>query len=265
MLELSENLALGIERSIRPLIGNKKSADVLYIGADGTPTKRIDDVAEKAAIDFLKSTDIPMVVLSEEKGRVLLDEDPEYICVLDPLDGTVNAIKNIPIYNTSIAFAPYKEDATLEDIEYGLVMDLFNNNIFKAEKGERAMMNGKEITASDTEEIEKSTLSLYIKPGELKTVEALIKKSKRIRCLGSVALELCYVANGGYEGMIDLRHLLKVTDIAAGKIMVEESGGVVSDSKGNILNYGLQTLDRVEIIASANVEIHENVLSVLRH
>lgn len=265
MLGLSEDLALEIQRSIKPFMGHKESADVLYKGADGTPTKRIDDIAEKAALGFLKSTEIPMVVLSEEIGRVSLGEDPEYICVLDPVDGTLNATKNIPIYNTSIAFAPYKEDATLKDIKYGLVMDLFNSNTFKAEKRGAAMMNGKEISVSTTEEIEKSTLSLYIKPGELRTVEALIKKTKRIRCLGSVALELCYVANGGYEGMIDLRHLLKVTDIAAGKIIVEESGGIVSDSEGKILNYGLQTLDRVEIIAAANEKVHESVLSLLRY
>ncbi len=144
-------------------------------------------------------------------------------------------------------------------------MDLFNNNVFKAEKEGGATMNGEEITVSDIEEIEKSTLSLYIKPGELKTVEALIKKTKRVRCLGSVALELCYVANGGYEGMIDLRHLLKVTDVAAGKLLVEESGGVVSDGEGKILNHGLQNPNRVEIVASANDSVHEEVLSLLRN
>ena len=265
MLELSEDLAMEIQRSIKPLIGSKGAADVLYIGADGMPTKRIDDVAEKTALDFLESKDIPMVVLSEERGRVILGEEPEYICILDPVDGTLNATSKIPIYNTSIAFAPYNVDATLTDVKYGLVMDLFNDNVFKAEKDGGATMNGEEITVSDIEEIEKSTLSLYIKPGELKTVEALIRKTKRVRCLGSVALELCYVASGGYEGMIDLRHLLKVTDVAAGKLLVEESGGVVSDGEGKILNHGLQNLNRVEIVASANNRVHEEVLSLLRN
>lgn len=65
--------------------------------------------------------------------------------------------------------------------------------------------------------------------------------------------------------MIDLRHLLKVTDVAAGKLLVEESGGVVSDGEGKILNHGLQNLNRVEIVASANDRVHEGVLSLLRN
>lgn len=264
MLDLSMDLALEIQRSIKPILGSRGASEVLYVGADGTPTKRIDDVAENAALEFLRSKDIPMIVLSEEGGRILLGDDPEYICVLDPVDGTLNATRNIPIFNTSIAFAPYKEDATLEDIEYGLVMDLYNNNVFSAEKGGGSRINGERITTSKIEEIEKSTLSLYIKPGKLKEFEELIKKTKRIRCLGSVALELCYVANGGYEGMIDLRYLLKVTDVAAGKIIVEESGGVVTDDEGKNLNNGIQRLERVKIIASSNPGIHEKILYSLR-
>ncbi|MFQ6137216.1 MAG: bifunctional fructose-bisphosphatase/inositol-phosphate phosphatase [Candidatus Hydrothermarchaeales archaeon] len=264
LLELFKEVAFEVRYAVQSLVGSEEAAEVLQMGADGTPTKNIDDVAEKAAIKALKSSEIPMVVLSEERGRVILGEEPEYICVIDPLDGTLNATKGLPIFSTSIALAPYGDARTIEDLEFGLVMDLANGDIFEAKRGGGAEMNGKRIRTSQTEKLEEAALSIYAKPGRLESVESLIKKSRRIRCLGSVALELCYVAMGGYEAMVDLRRVLKVTDIAAGKLIIEEAGGVVSDREGKILNYDIQSLDRVEIIASGNKKIHSSILSLVR-
>jgi len=85
---------------------------------------------------------------------------------------------------------------------------------------------------------------------------------RRIRVLGSSSLELCYVAAGVLDAFVDFRKYLRVTDIAAGKIIIEESGGMVTDARGVPLHGELSIASRVSMIAS-NGHVHERLLNLV--
>ncbi len=103
MLNIAMNVAENIEKGIKPLIGWEKSNEIVKIGADGTPTKRIDVIAENIAITSIEKYCSALLV-SEEIGFKKIGNDiPKYVVVLDPIDGTYNALNDIPIYSVSIA------------------------------------------------------------------------------------------------------------------------------------------------------------------
>jgi D-fructose 1,6-bisphosphatase (EC 3.1.3.11) len=84
-----------------------------------------------------------------------------------------------------------------------------------------------------------------------------------MRILGSVALELSYVANGAYDAFMDLRGNLRVVDIAASKLIVEEAGGIVTTEKGDPLNGLLNVKERTSLIAAGNKQLHHEIMKAL--
>ena len=262
MIEILREAASEVQKVVQPIKGTKESGEFIKMGADGTPTVRIDDVAEMAAFDVLRGTNIPMVVLSEESGVERMGDNPEYICILDPVDGTQNAVCGIPFYSISIAIARYREGASMNDIEFGLVMNLETGDVFEAEKGKGARFNGEKINAKD-ERLDESTLCVYMQ-NDAEKLNRLLNGVKRVRSMGSVALELSHVAKGDYHGLVDLRNLLKVTDVAAGKLILEEADGVVmADGKGNALDPGIMDLKGISVVACSSEKMYKSVAELL--
>jgi myo-inositol-1(or 4)-monophosphatase len=255
MIETLREVASEVQKAVQPIKDTREAGEVIKMGADGTPTVMLDDVAEKAALDVLRGTNIPMVVLSEEAGTVTMGDNPEYICVLDPVDGTHNAVHGIPFYSISIGLGKYKEDATTEDIELGLVMNLETGDVFEAEKGKGATFNGSRIKTED-KRLGDSTFCIYMR-NDIERLSGLLRGVKRVRNMGSVALELCYIAKGDYHGLVDLRNLLKVIDIAAGKLILEEAGGICTPET-SILN-----LEGITVVACSSEKLYKDVAGLL--
>ena len=262
MIEILREVAKEVQKAVRPLAGTKEAGEFVKMGADGEPTVKVDDVAEKAALGVLEKSEIPMIVLSEEAGLVELGESPEYICVLDPVDGTQNAVSGIPFYSTSIAAAPYRADASASDIELGLVMNLATGDVFEAEIGHGARFNREKIMVEDVG-LEESTISVYLKD-DAEKLGRLLNGAKRIRSMGSVALELCHTAKGDYHGLVDLRNLLKVIDVAAGKVILEEAGGILmSDGKGNAFDPSIMNLEGISVVACSSEKLYKDIAELL--
>jgi myo-inositol-1(or 4)-monophosphatase len=238
-------------------IDSSGAGEKVYVGADGDSTYRIDDIAEKAALQTLG--DESVAVLSEEAGLVFLDDDPDYICVLDPLDGSKNAVSGIPFYCTSIALAPMSENPSLQDINIGVVMNLVTGDLFTGERGKGTCLNDKLIKTSSKTSPGDIISSLYLRSGY-----DIISSFPKVRAMGAVALELAHVASGGIGCLLDNRGYLKVTDVAAGKVLVEEAGGVVTDFEGNDLNQSIERLERVSILAAGNARLHTRILGEVR-
>ena len=262
MIETLKEVAEEVQKVVKPIKGTIKSREVIKMGADGTPTVKMDDIAEIAALDVLRSTGISMVVLSEEAGTVTIGDDPEYICILDPVDGTLNAVHGIPFYSISIALAKYRENATAKDVEFGLVMNLETGDVFEAERGKGARFNGEPISTDDVG-LNESTFCIYMR-NDIEKLKRLLHGVKRIRNMGSVALELCHVAKGDYHGLVDLRNLLKVTDIAAGKLILEEAGGVVmANETGVVLESSIHELVGLSVVACSSEKLYKDVAGLL--
>ena len=94
-------------------------------------------------------------------------------------------------------------------------------------------------------------------------IDRLCKTVSSMRILGSVAIELCYVADGTYDAFLDVRGNLRIVDISAAKLIIEESNGVVTDEKCRSLNSKLNVIDRTSIIASCNKNVHREIIEIL--
>lgn len=205
--------------------------------------------------------------MSEEIGRINIGSgSPEVIFVVDPLDGTSNAVKNIPAYGISLAIAKINDmdrSMTIQDIEMGFVKNFATGDIYQAIKGGGASLNGQDISTSTLTDISRSSIGAYIYRADMEKVDKICKMIRRMRIMGSVAIELCYVADGTYDAFMDIRGNLRIVDIAAAKLIIEEAAGIVTDEYGQPLNGKLNVLDRTSIIASDNSKFHQEMIRLI--
>jgi myo-inositol-1(or 4)-monophosphatase len=249
-------LADAVAEAISPFVGTPEGGERTGMGADGTPTQRIDQVAESCILAYLADKPLARTLISEEAGRVDLGGETGTL-FLDPIDGTYNAVTGIPFYALSIAYA---EDGVLRN---AFVRDLARGETFSAERGKHAYLDGKPIRVSVTSSLEKSALSLYGRKFDPGRVFNLGQKVRRWRLLGASALELCYIGCGRIDGFIDLRGTLRVTDAAAGMLVCTEAGGTVSDLEGRPLVFP-EEVTMGKCMVATNGVMHRKIIEYLR-
>ncbi|SET09350.1 D-fructose 1,6-bisphosphatase [Methanococcoides vulcani] len=258
-LEFCDLLSDAAANAISDLVDTSEAFETVYVGADGTDTKLIDDVSEKAILKTLRKDGRSMRILSEEFGEIKLGEDPEFSIILDPLDGTYNVANGIPAYSISIAIG----EPDLSSVYFGYVRNLANGDVFHAGLGEGAYFNGKKITPSGNSVLNNFCISLYGYRRNVERTVGLCKNVRRIRIFGSVALELCYVAAGRLDAFVDVRGSLRLVDIAAGKLIIEEAGGKVTDGEGSPLKLRGSVINPFYMVAS-NGHAHSEILKLIR-
>ena len=172
-------------------------------------------------------------ILGEEGGFSAGDENSEFQWVIDPLDGTTNFVRGIPHFAVSIAC---KHNGRLE---HGVIYDPVRQEEFTATRGKGAQLNGNRMRVSKRGDLSEAVLATGIPyrgrhekqlPAYMETLEKLAGQSAGVRRMGSAALDLAYVAAGRYEAFWETG--LGEWDIAAGALMIQEAGGLVSDMKG---------------------------------
>ena len=294
-INLCRNIATTVFEKVEDLlegqVGNPKAGEFVKIGADGTPTSYIDIIAEDEVIKLLKEADFESYLISEEIGELKLgkgkqesislseellnnipknkkerkEEKPKFIFLIDPLDGTSNAIKNIPAYGMSIAVAnvPEGREATLDDVQLGFVKNYANGNFYEAIKGNGAKRNGEPMTPSSEADLTKISLGGFTKSKTL-SVSKLVDTARRMRVLGSVVLELAYVASGKYDAFLDLRGS-RIIDIAASKLIVEEAGAIVTDKYGEKLNSRLSIYEKAVVVSAGNQDLHNQIIKIINN
>lgn len=215
----------------------------------------VDKRSEDIIINIIKSQYPNHHILSEELGEI--KQESEFKWIIDPIDGTVNYAHRLPICCVSIAVEKAGE------IILGAVYNPFLNEFFFAEKGQGATLNDKKIQVSSNHKLEAAFLVTGFPyhwdatSGQtINTFERLIRRGVPVRRLGSAALDLCYVACGRFDGFWEYN--LQPWDSAAGFLMVEESGGEVSDFQS-----GRYSPYQKEILAS-NASIHQHLLEVIQ-
>ena len=282
--KLANKMIKAVGPAVREYTGTELAGTEVKTGADGTPTSFIDQIAEEKIVTILKNANVYSYLVSEEIGEVKLgkgtkrrinliqelkrtdlneEETPKFIFLIDPVDGTTNATKEIPAYSISIAVAEVNQGraATINDVELGFLYNLANGNFFEAEKGKGCLLNNEEVQPSNVIKVNQMTLGGYTKSG---TSEAskLVDSARRMRVLGSVALELSYVASGKYDAFLDLRGS-RIIDIAAGKLILEEAGGIITDKYGQKLNNVLSIYEKAIVVAANNEIMHKQIIDIL--
>jgi myo-inositol-1(or 4)-monophosphatase len=215
-----------------------------------------DKRVEKIIINELNVENSKYSVLSEEIGE-LIGKNKEKRWIVDPIDGTTNFLNGLPHFAISIA---YEEKG---EILSGIIFDPIKNEMFFAEKGQGAYLNNIRTRVSNKSDFKNSLLvtggpryTSEIKDKVFKEYIELAKKVRPpIRKSGSAALDLAYVAAGRFDG--SWQRELKYWDIAAGIIILKESGGFINNLRGD--NY-LQ--DKIDIVAT-NSKIHKELSTFL--
>ncbi len=215
------------------------------------------DIASERLIKNLITSHYPKhQILAEEGGEYSLNSSSQYRWIVDPLDGTTNYVHGLPFFCVSIALEKAGE------VICGVVYDPIHDELFAAERGSGATLNGRAIKVSSVAEINRALLvtgfPYDIHTDELNNINnfiRFIKTAQAIRRLGSAALDLCYVACGRMEGFWELK--LKPWDMAAGALIVQEAGGCVTRFDGEAFNPYMN-----EVLAS-NGLVHKDMLKVL--
>jgi myo-inositol-1(or 4)-monophosphatase len=168
-------------------------------------------------------------LLMEEKGAS--NGDAPYVWVVDPLDGTTNYSRRLPIFSVSIGLVHQGE------LEVGVVYDPLGDHLFAARRGQGATLNGNPLRVSTVDQVGDAVVGLDWARAHRDRREILARLIRiapdcgTVRGLGSAALGLCYVAAGWIDAYFNVG--LKAWDMAAGLLLIQEAGGRVTDLAGN--------------------------------
>lgn len=261
------NSALNFAKKVSLQAGNfikKQQIKILKTKTDAFDIQTTADLgSEKIIIQAIKNKFPNHNILSEEIGYI--NNNSPYTWVLDPLDGTKEFIRNIPNYSINI---------TLEDNKNTLLGVCFNpitNYMFFTSKNNGAYLNHKKISVSNKNKLAQAfiythlpdiRMSPHVFENTWKISKNVAKNCYRLRGIGEDVNSLCNVAMGAAEGFFIYTGKSwgpKWWDIAAGILLVSESGGKVTDFKGNAIN----NKNLTNGIIAANTKIHQQLLSLI--
>jgi myo-inositol-1(or 4)-monophosphatase len=239
--------------------------------AGGILKSRIDSIREvrhKGVVDLVTDVDLQSErevcdsllgafpthsILAEEGGARA--GDPRYRWIIDPLDGTTNYAHGFPLFCVSIGFEMEGR------LTFGVVYAPAQDELFVAEAGKGATLNGRALRVSQTSELRQAMLATGFPydraelPRALRSFEVLSWQSQAVRRIGSAALDLCYVASGRLDGYWE--HQVKPWDMAAGALIVAEAGGTLSGTDGSAFS-----VDGGQVLAT-NSRLHSALTDAL--
>ncbi|MDQ6963455.1 MAG: inositol monophosphatase family protein, partial [Mariprofundales bacterium] len=226
-------------------------------------TRKIDLKAEEALDVALENRGISARVISEELGDRTLGGEPEFLLVFDPVDGSTNATCGIPFFCTSLALCEKTTGATFNDVTMAAVTCI-DGTTYSAVKNRGAFVNGKPIAEGKKGRRTKPVLTIY-SYGAKTIPSGLIELEKHViqRVLGSIALEMCYVADNRLDGIVEVRGLISSYDIMASQLILKEAGGRISDLKGGEIIRDAKATGMC-FIATKNEQLHTRILGYLR-
>ncbi|MBQ6813937.1 MAG: inositol monophosphatase [Lachnospiraceae bacterium] len=234
------------------------------------------DIYVKGKSDFVTAVDLkvqeyifnslrekyPWIGFIGEENSTDMDdkiENQKFQWILDPIDGTTNYIYG---YNLSAISLALKDS---DKIVWGAVYNPFTDEMFSAKRGEGAYLNGQQINVTIKKDLSECLVAVGTSPyykeiaeNVFRKITEIYKQTLDIRRTGSAALDLAYVASGRQDAYFEYN--LKLWDYAAGAIILEEAGGIISDVEGEKPTYvGISN-----IVASCNEDIQKEILSILK-
>ncbi|MBL8182789.1 MAG: inositol monophosphatase [Blastocatellia bacterium] len=215
-----------------------------------------DLASEALIIERIRSHYPKHAILAEESGEaVVIGGDTTWKWIIDPLDGTTNYAHGYPCWCVTIALEYNGE------VVVGVTYDPTRNELFAAEKGRGATLNGKTIRVSDTDKLGDSLIVTGF-PYDIKQrdnfarhLTEMLLSSRGVRRDGSAAIDMAYIACGRFDGFWE--EGLNPWDVAAGVLLIEEAGGQVSYYNGS--KFSIYSPP----ICASNGLIHSQMLTIL--
>lgn len=253
--------------SVLPLV--KKAGEIVLEGFDAVKNIQTKATSWDLVTEYDKKVETVLIsqiqdlfpdhkFIGEETSNAnLLTNDPTWI--IDPIDGTLNFVHRFPHSCISVAFAVEKE------LVIGIVYNPMLNQLFTAQKGKGAFLNGKPIHTSKTKELSQSLVALEISLAKgpeqdvelFKRTEACIKMARGVRSLGSAELTLCYVAMGALDAYtVDN---LYCWDVAAGVCIIREAGGVAYETSGGKFDVMVR-----RVLTAGTEEVAQELITLIK-
>lgn len=237
--------------------GYEKDNHIDYKGVIDLVTE-IDRASEEFLLGEISRLFPGHNVLAEESG-LTSNGSAEHLWFIDPLDGTVNYAHGIPMFCVSIAYAHHGR------VILAAIYDPMRDEMYAAERGRGARLNtNRRLQVSSQTEMQKSLLvtgfpydAWNTERDNFANFVRFAKRSQGVRRLGSAAIDLCYVAAGRFDGFWEIS--LKPWDVAAGGLIAEEAGALVTNVFGNP-----DYLNPPQSIVAANPGLHPKILAGLQ-
>ncbi len=222
---------------------------------------KVDRESEETLRQFLTGSLPESSFLGEEQGQQ--GKACNYRWIVDPLDGTTNYLQGFPVYGVSIALEKILPEQEWGEIIVGVVIHPMTGEIWSAVRGKGAQKDGRPIHIGKKDELSRALLATGFPfrakdrlDDYLKTFRELFLRCSGIRRAGAASLDLCWTAEGIFDGFWE--HALSPWDIAAGALIIEEAGGRITGFEGK--EDFLQSGD----VIAANASLHPQILEIIR-
>lgn len=266
LLDLFKKIGIEISERVVEIYGTSKASEIIGTGAGGDKTKTIDKLAEDIIIRKISEKYDNFCIISEEIGIKFFgkknDKECDKFFFADPIDGSNNATRGIPLFATSLSFSTSQH---IEDTKVGFVKNIFGEEYY-AVKGKGAyethIQNHEEPTKlliNSNNSIEFLGVEMAPYGRNLDEISKIIRNAKHYRTVGSIALGLCYMAKNALDAYIDLRPP-RILDLTAAKLIIEEAKGICF-LEGKDLK--VDTKAKANLIAG-NKNIVENIRKILK-
>ena len=245
MISISANLNVMIkaaEKASKSIIRDFGEVEKLQVSKKGPKdfVTKTDKLVEKILIEELLKTKKNYSFVTEESG-IIKNKDKDNTWIIDPIDGTTNFLHGIPHFAISIGLKSKGEMMS------GLIFDPIKDEMFFAEKDKGAFLNNQRLRVSKKSALDECLFS--------SNHEGVKFSSLNMRCSGSAALDLAYVASGRLDGCF--QNKINLWDVAAGSLMVKEAGGIVN----NLDQYDIYNID----IKASSATISDKMLENLKN
>jgi len=245
MISISANLNIMIkaaEKASKSIIRDFGEVEKLQVSKKGPHdfVTKTDKYVEKILIEELSKTKKNYSFITEETG-IIKNKDENNIWIIDPIDGTNNFLHGIPHFAISVALK------SKDELLSGLIFDPIKDEMFFAEKDKGAYLNNQRLRVSKKNLLDECLFS--------SNQEGVKFSDLNMRCSGSAALDLAYVASGRLDGFF--HNKINVWDVAAGILMIKEAGGLVNDLNG----FGINNIN----IRASSAAINDKMIEKLKN
>ena len=264
---LTEHLSNIFSRVIAVLSGlSPESYKEVGRNPKGHIQRGFDIQVEKVIHDYIEENITETVaLLSEESGEAILGKgSPKYRLVLDPVDGSDNFVRGVPISGMAIAVLPADVPLSVRHVEYAMVGDFAGGRCILAQKGKGAFFQESKLSTSRTRDIGSAFISCELNHYCVqKPIATLLSMTAGVRSFGCATAALRMVAEGEIDAHIDVRGRLTAENFLAPYLLIHEAGGVVTDIDGEELPKIADLQTGYSLLASSNTGLHEKILKLI--
>jgi len=248
-----------LRQEISPLVWKLHGSVPISKGASGDMTYPIDKKAEEIIFDEIEKLGEPVTLVSEEYGFKDLHGGGSRL-LIDPIDGSKNALSGIPFFSTSIAVI---EGETINHTSIGYVINLINGDEFWAVKGRGSFFNETPVKTQQDEDFNIIVYEAQTPKRDIPKIVPLLSMFRKTRCFGSIALDMAFLAQGAVS-MFIAPAPSRSFDFASGYLLIKEAGGIITDLEGKEITETKTGMEKSSpLLASGNEKLHLKALKAL--